>query len=277
MAGRPGLYDELARLKLVKQGRAIALGDGSDSEKASAFAGLLRKAGSSFNVTPRSVFILRHKFQESPDAASQVRQREPPPGSLQNRGTGKKSLHPHDGRRDSRPPPGPHSTGFKPGNDAATITGVRRNPLLRGVSDEKRQLVAVDELSPADLMKQEIEVYRLLLMDLMAELEVVKASTETWVWLGSTYTRQEGDGELMGTGRIAQRKRMPRVEAIFRLSKDLAYVQAKADAAIHKWYEQLKAAPPSGEDDPLDALVNTLAESRRTRDNLGNGPGGEST
>lgn len=278
VAGRPGLHDHLVRLGLLDQGRTVALSDGSDTEKASRLQVLLNKAGSDFNVTPRSVFIFRHRPEQENngnEAKSGTRSAQ-----VETRNGGKprkKEVHPHDGRRQNKgaPPPGPHSTGFKPGNDAATITGVRRNPILRGVSEEKRQAVAVDQQSPADLMKEEIEVYRLLLMDLMTELEAVKTARETWVWLGSTYTRQEGDGEIMGTGRIAQRKRMPRLEAVFRLSKDLAYVQAKADAAIHKWHEQLKGSPPAGQDDPLDALVNTLAESRRMRDGSASAGGGE--
>lgn len=266
MAGRPGLYDELAKVRLLDQGRAITLGDGSDTEKASRIEAVLRECGSKFSVTPRSVFILRHRFQENPDTSAHLRRTGAEAGKSKNNGKSqKKGMHPHDGRRQNKgtPPPGPHSSAFKPGNDAATITGVRRNPVLRGVSPEKQEAVAVDDDLPADLMRQQIQTYRLLLMDLVTELEAVKASTETWVWVGSTYTRQEGDGELMGTGRIAQRKRMSRIDAIFRLSKDVAYVQAKLDAAVSKLHVIEKGADPEDPQAGLKALAAAIESSKQ--------------
>jgi hypothetical protein len=144
------------------------------------------------------------------------------------------------------------------------VTGRHRNPLLHGVSEERQQLVAVAGKTPAELLEEGIEQNRLLLGDLAAELEAVKMSPKKWVWLGSTYTRQEGDGALMGTGRIAQRKRMPKLEAIARLTKDIASVQRVYNKMVKDLHDMLKGGEPDDPQAGLRALKDAIKQSAET-------------
>lgn len=244
---RPGLYDELSKRGLLDQGRVIALGDGSDTEKAAHLDLLLGKAGSDFNVTPRAVFILRHRLQSEPSNGEKTNVKESSGAAISSPGA--KSQNTDGGNRPKRkPPPGPHSTGFKPGNpggpggppgnDKATKTGAHRNPLLHAVSPERAALVELSpDASAADILRFNIQVYMLALADMTREIEAINASTKRWWWLGSTYTRQEGDGELMGTGRISERKRVPREEALKTMIEARARVQRNLDNALTKLHK----------------------------------------
>lgn len=134
--------------------------------------------------------------------------------------------------------------------------------MLHGVSAERRALASAAGKTPADLLMDDIEIYRLHLMDMTRELEAVKSARTPWIQLGSTYTRQEGDGELMGTGRTSQRKRIPRLEAITRLSKDIAYIQTKYDNALKNLHDMTKSETPPGANTQqyLNALNATAEE-----------------
>lgn len=266
---RPGLYDELQRLGLVDKARIVCGADGSDTDKASQIDLLIGEAGGDFNVTPRAVFILRHRLEDigplrneadtktgntSPHRSPAPRKPEPGPTN--------------DGRPRPKPPPGPHKSAFKkgnpggpggpPGNDKATVTGVRRNPLLHGVRPDQVKLAQVDPNATAqDLILDSISRHRLSIIDMNAEIEAIKASKERWWWLGSTYTRQEGDGEIMGTGRISSRKRIPRGEALKTMIDALARVQSRMDKAIadyHRMQQDDKGQRKQGLGDLLGAL-----------------------
>lgn len=60
--GRPGLYDELVRLDLLAQGSLLAATPGTDAERVGLMAALLARAGSSYQVTPKAIFFLRHRL-----------------------------------------------------------------------------------------------------------------------------------------------------------------------------------------------------------------------
>lgn len=178
----------------------------------------------------------------------------------------KKEMHPHDGRRQNRgtPPPGPHSTGFAPGNDAATVTGEYRNPMLHGVSPERILLVRdAAELSPVEMLRRSIARYTLTIADMTQEIEAIKESDKQFWVIGTTYKRQEGDGELMGTGRVAQRQRMPRMEALRIMMDALTKVQARHDAAASKLAAIEKGLNPEGGNGPTtNYLVLSPAQAR---------------
>lgn len=254
---RPGLYDELVKLNLLPQGRTIALGDGSDLDKAPRLELLICEKGSSFSVSPRSVFILRHKLAEMPAPTPKPVAKAARPDAAPNMAASKPKR---------KPPPGPNKGSFKtgdpriaqPGHDRATITGEYRNPLLHAVSPERRALVeGAGDLTPETILRQSIAVHQLAVADLTAEIEAIQCSDKRWVWLGSTYTRQEGDGELMGTGRTSQRKRAPREEALRMMVEARARVQARLDAAsdkLHKMLQDTDGRRKGGLGDLLAAL-----------------------
>lgn len=218
---RPGLYDELKKFKVLEQGAAIALGEGTDADKAALLEDLLGSVGSQFSVTPRAVFVLRKDRLPREAPAPEIKgKRRPNSGSFQK---GK--------------PGGP---GAPRGHENATKTGLYRNPLLHRVSEERQALVRLPEnATPADTLRHNIEVYQLSIADMTEEIEAIKASAKRWWWQGSTYRRQDGDGELMGTGRISERKRLPREEALKEMVKARAAVQGKLDQALTKLHDMI--------------------------------------
>lgn len=266
---RPGLYDELVKRGLLEQGRIIALGDGSDAEKADRIDGLLAKKGSSFNVTPRAVFILRHKLKENGMAQADGGS-EPPQAPAEANPPASKA----GDRKRPKPPPGPNRGSFKKGdprcgaplgNDNKTLHGENRNPLLHYVPPERRALVAaVETMSPQEMLRQSIAVHQLAIADMTREIEAINVSPRRWWWLGSTYTRQEGDGEIMGTGRIAQRRRMPKEEALRRMVEARAKVQARLDAAVKALHQMQQGADPDDPNEGLKGLAAAIEQSRRT-------------
>jgi hypothetical protein len=172
-----------------------------------------------------------------------------------------------------RPPPGPNNGSFKKGNpggpgtspekamgnDNATKTGLRRNPMMHDVSPERAARVSVTEDdTPADLIRRSIEIHQLSIADMTREIEAILASRKVWWWLGSTYTRQQGDGEIMGTGRISNRKRMTREEAARQMMEARSRVQGKLDSAIAKLHTMLT----DGEGKRKRGLADLLAAMR---------------
>lgn len=248
---RPGLYDALVKLDLIEKGRVIALGDGTDADKASHLDRLIGEAGGDFNVTPRAVFILRGRLSEQADRGSATDNRIGKPPQHLPRGTPRPGLQAGPAPT-PKPPPGPNRGSFKKGDprikpapkghDRNLRTGEHRNPLLHGVDPQRAALVMINEdMSPADLLRQSIMVHRLAILDMTREIEAIQASTKRWWWLGSTYTRQEGDGEIMGTGRISQRKRVPREEALQTMIEARSRVQGKLDSAVEKLHKMEQA------------------------------------
>lgn len=271
---RTGLYDELVKRNLLDRGAAIALGAGSDPEKAEALDLLLAEAGSDFRATPRAAFILRHKLEakgyqvENGSHASAQENDARAASSLAPKtnltASQKKGGAPKGNRNAAGNRGGP---GGPPGNDHATKTGATRNPLLHAVSRERAAMVEVGkEEDEAELLSQSIELYRLTIIDMTEEIEAIRASPKRWWWLGSTYRRLEGDGELMGTGRISERKRHPREEALKIMIEARAKVQARMDKAIKDRAEirrNAKPTPPgAGTPEGIDYSKLTVEELR---------------
>lgn len=269
---RPGLWDEIQKRNLVDQARVICGSDGSDTDKASQMELLLAEAGSDFSVTPRAVFIVRNRFKEQ----GQLTKTESDE-SLQRPHAENKAEPPQNKagaqlpKKKPKPPPGPNKGSIKrgdpraaqPGNTRAVKTGEWVNPLLHGVKPEEVRLVQLPPgAAPADLLRQSIELYRLKLIDMNREIEAIKASKFRWWWLGSTYTRQEGDGEIMGTGRISQRKRVPKEEALKTMVESLTRVQKAHDKAVKDLFDMEKGEPPGDPQAGLKALAEAIKSSK---------------
>jgi hypothetical protein len=173
----------------------------------------------------------------------------------------KKEIHPHDGRRGNggKPPPGPNGSGFQKGNDLATVTGEFRDPFLHGVSEEQKVMAAVPEdVSTSTLLRQSIGGWRLQILDMRREIEAIKNADQKWWWLGSTYTREEGDGEIKGTGRISQRKRVPKEEALKVMIEALSRVQGKHDSAVEKLHNMIKDSKGDRKKGSIAAILSEM-------------------
>lgn len=262
---RPGLYDELLKRDLLKQGRDIALGDGSDTEKASRLGTMLSKAGSDFKVTPRSVFILRHR----PDKENN--------GNLVETvtlGSGSESRNKVENHPKRKPPPGPNKGSFKPGdpraaqpgNDRATETGEYRNPLLHPVRRSDRQLVEGQRgKDPKELQRDSIELWDLRLIDMYRRLRKLQTMRKDLMTIETGFTRREGDGELEGTYREAKRRRQRVDDRIVELHEAITRTQARRDAAVAKLHVMEKGNDPEDPAAGLKALAAAIAASKRRR------------
>jgi uncharacterized protein YjcR len=161
------------------------------------------------------------------------------------------------------PPPGPHSTGFKPGNpggpgapkgnENAVTTGENVNPFLRALfpKADQRIIAETDPPDAATAVRRSISLYSARLQLQLLRLAKLEAEKKQMITVESSYTRQEGDGELMGTGRIATRKRRSIDEEIRRQSAIIDRTQRLHDQAVKLLIELEKGAPP-----PDDAAGN---------------------
>lgn len=271
---RPGLYDELVKRGLLERGAAIALGAGSDPEKAEALDLLLAESGSNFRASPRAAFILRHKLEEKGDQVengtnqppSQDAARAAPPagGEIDSKAAPRTRGAPKGNKNAVGNRGGP---GAPPGHDRATKHGAYRNPFLHGLDKEDAEAIGeMAELDPIKLQRKSIEGWLQLIAEMTVEIGAIRASPNRMWMLGTTYRRQEGDGELMGTGRISERKRVPREEALRIMVEARAKVQARLDKAIATLatlMRNTKDTPPgSGAPADIDYSKLTVEELR---------------
>lgn len=277
---RPGLYDELVKLDLLDKARTILIGDGSDPEKADRIDELITRKGSDFNVTPRAVFILRGRLG-IPAATSESQ--TPTPKQVPAKTDG----GPAPQKAKPKPPPGPNKGSFKPGhkggpgakfgNTNAVKTGAYVNPLLHHMPAERVREVLDSSNDPPEVkLQKSIDGYLLVLAGMYEELARIQASPKAMVVLGASFVRQEGDGAIAGTFRQSGRKRVPRVEAIAKLSKDIAMVQAKHDKAVRDLHEMTKGGQPEDPQAGLKALAEAIRSSREKL-KKGNGTEGGGT
>lgn len=162
-----------------------------------------------------------------------------------------------------KPPPGPHASAFKPGNpggpggpvgnDHAITTGEHTNPFLRALfpKADQRIIAETDPPDAATAVKRSISLYSARLQLQLLRLAKLEAEKKQMITVESSYTRQEGDGEIMGTGRIATRKRRSIDEEIRRQSAIIDRTQRLHDQAVKLLIELEKGAPP-----PDDAAGN---------------------
>lgn len=182
-----------------------------------------------------------------------------------NRGKGpKKEQSPKDGPKKNRPPPGPHSTGFKPGNTLAVTTGERINPFLLALLPAKDAAVIADTApkNEREALERSVSLYDARIRMQLVRLAKLEAQHKSMVTFESSYTRQEGDGEIMGTGRISTRKRRSLDEEIRRQHQIIDKTQRLYDAAVRALHDMSKNEPPGGPnmDAYFDALKKTAEE-----------------
>lgn len=187
------------------------------------------------------------------------------PQKKENRGKPhKKELHPHDGRRQNRgtPPPGPHSTGFEPGNDRATKTGERRNPFLHFVPEEDaRRAEGQADKTPVELQRDSVVFYDARLFDMTRRMAKLQNQRKEMLTTEAEWVRQEGDGETAGTFRQAKRKRKRLDDLIFELHEAITRTQSKRDAAVSKLHDMTKADAPTGNNaQQFQDALNATAE-----------------
>lgn len=263
MAGRPGLYDQLVRFSLLDQGRTVALSDGSDTEKASQLQAVLNKAGSDFAVTPRAVFILRHRVEQENTGSTVEAVTPPPKPEPQNKA---------EPRPKRKPPPGPNKGSFKPGDprvaqpgsERATTTGEYRNPLLHPIRRADRQLVEGQrDKDPKDMQRDSVELWDLRLIDMSRRLRRLQSMRKELLTVETGFTRHEGDGEIEGNYREAKRKRQRVDDRIVQMHEAITRTQARRDAAVAKLHAMLKGSDPEDPQAGLKALAAAIEASKQ--------------
>jgi uncharacterized protein YjcR len=170
------------------------------------------------------------------------------------------------------PPPGPNKGSFKAGNpggpgapkgnDYAVTTGENVNPFLRALFP-KADVRIIAETDPPDArtaLKRSISLYSARLQLQLLRLATLEAEKKRMITVESSYTRQEGDGELMGTGRIATRKRRSIDEEIRRQSAIIDRTQRLHDQAVKLLLEK---GETGGGADKLEELLKQMEAAAR--------------
>lgn len=154
------------------------------------------------------------------------------------------------GKPRNPPPPGPNKGSFKKddpragapkANDNATKLGEFRNPLVHVLPAHLRRAVdGLDALPPAERLKHSINNYDARMVDMNLRLAKLMHKRAMYMVTDTKYIRQEGDGELAGTFRQAQRQRIRVDDQVTKMHEAITRVQSKRDASVEKLHKMLQ-------------------------------------